>query len=130
MTRESSIIDCLELDVYENAFGILAAKFCVFQQPIKSKPEYVTKIICAAVFLYNYLRRNCNVPLSPECIERKDTDQGNVIPRQRQEAVGFERLQAPSSGHSNHAIAARDRLNNYFMNNGKVACQEKMTLLH
>ncbi|KAK4304444.1 hypothetical protein Pmani_023616 [Petrolisthes manimaculis] len=49
--------------VSENAFGILAAKFRVFQQPINSKPEFVNKIIFAAVVLHNFLRVNCKAHL-------------------------------------------------------------------
>ncbi|KAG0715169.1 hypothetical protein GWK47_012565 [Chionoecetes opilio] len=65
-----------------------------------------------------------------QTIEREDTDHGVVIPRQRQEAVGFERLQAPCRGHSNQAKVVRDNFKNYFMSNGKVEWQEKMALLH
>lgn len=42
--------------VSESAFGILAAKFRVFQQPINSHPLYVKKVIFAAAALHYYLQ--------------------------------------------------------------------------
>ena len=40
----------------ENAFGILAARFQVFRQPIKTTPKHATDITLAAVALHNLLR--------------------------------------------------------------------------
>lgn len=114
--------------VSENAFGILAAKFCVFQQPVSSKPENVDKIICAAVVLHNFLRVNCKEPLSPEVLAREDIDQGLIIPRQVREAAGIERLPATGRKNSNDANVVRDTLKDYFMSNGKVTWQERMAL--
>lgn len=116
--------------VSENAFGILAAKFRVFQQPINSKPEFVNKIIFAAVVLHNFLRANCKAPLPSEIMGREDTENGIIIPARLQEVGGFERLQAVGRGHANEAKTVRNNFKNYFMTNGKVAWQERMALLH
>lgn len=116
--------------VSENAFGILAAKFRVFQQPINSKPEYVNKIICAAVVLHNFLRVNCRLPLPSEVMEREDFDRGIIVMGQADGIAGFERLQAVGRGHSNDAKTVRNNLKDYFMNNGSVPWQERMALLH
>lgn len=113
--------------VSENAFGILAAKFRVFQQPINSNPEFVKKIIFAAVALHNFLRAK-SVPIQPELLQREDVNQGMVVPGQAPAA--FEHLQAVGRGHGNDAKAVRDTLKSYFMEKGKVSWQEQMALLH
>lgn len=52
--------------VSENAFGIIVAKFRVFQQPIHSSPTNTQKIILAAVVLHIFLRPNTRQPMQQE----------------------------------------------------------------
>ena len=52
--------------VIENTFGILVARWRVFQKPIDAKPERVETIILAAIALHNYLRQTDNACYSPK----------------------------------------------------------------
>lgn len=57
--------------VVENAFGILSAIFSVFRKPILLEPNKATKVVLAAVYLYNYIRKNTSTNLiSPELFDR------------------------------------------------------------
>ncbi|XP_050676764.1 uncharacterized protein LOC126973480 [Leptidea sinapis] len=67
--------------VVENAFGILSAIFRVFRKPILLEPNKATKVVLAAVYLYNYIRKNTSTNLiSPELFDR-ELD-GALIPGQ------------------------------------------------
>lgn len=133
LTDEQRIFNyrlCRARRVSENAFGILAAKFRVFQLPINSKPDFVNKIIFAAVVLHNFLRANCKAPLPSEIMGKEDIENGIIIPARLHEVAGLERLQALARGHSDEAKTVRNNLKNYFMTSGKVSWQERMALLH
>lgn len=55
----------------ENAFGILAARFQVFKQPIRTSPANIKHITLAAVALHNMLRVTAKDTYSPpEFIDR------------------------------------------------------------
>ncbi|KAL4131721.1 hypothetical protein QTP88_008995 [Uroleucon formosanum] len=52
---------CRARRVVENAFGILAKKWRVFESPMEMKETTVKKVIMATCILHNYLRvQNCN----------------------------------------------------------------------
>ena len=51
--------------VIENTFGILVARWRVFQKPIDAKPERAEKIILAAIVLHNYLRQTDHACYTP-----------------------------------------------------------------
>lgn len=109
----------------ENAFGILAAKFRIFQSPINSSPDYVKKIIFASVALHNFLRENCKTYITSEQLRREDMDQGIIIPGMWEEAPsGFEDIQGIGRGHDNDAKRVRDNLKDYFKSSGQVPWQE------
>lgn len=113
--------------VSENDFGILAAKFRVFQSPINSKPANIKKIIFASVALHNFLRANCKTYVNFEQLRREDTDRSNIIPGVWEGAPsGFQSIQGVGRGHSNDAKKVRDNLNDYFMSNGNVPWQDTM----
>ena len=64
----------------ENAFGILAARFQVFRQPIRTSPENVKDIALAAVALHNLLRERAKDNYSPpEFLDREDTNNGVLV---------------------------------------------------
>uniref|UniRef100_A0A1X7TNE6 DDE Tnp4 domain-containing protein n=1 Tax=Amphimedon queenslandica TaxID=400682 RepID=A0A1X7TNE6_AMPQE len=72
--------------VIENAFGILASKFCIFRRPVVAKAHKVTLITQAACALQNFLtisEMHCPTSGRFYCpvgyIDREDP-QGNVIP--------------------------------------------------
>lgn len=72
--------------IIENAFGIMATKFCIFRRAIVANPDKVTKITKAACCLHNYLKiseghnSTSNRPYCPPgYVDREDAD-GNLIP--------------------------------------------------
>ena len=115
--------------VSENAFGILSAKFRVFQSPINSKPQYINKIIFAAVALHNFLRENCKTYVTVDQLRREDIDRNIIIPGVW-EAHGIEGIQGVGRGHGNDAKEVRNNLKNYFVSNGQVPWQDRMALHH
>lgn len=117
----------------ENAFGILAARFQIFKQPIRTSPEKVNDIILAAVCLHNMLRESSsNSYTPPGFIDAEDMENGRIqvghmhhIPH-----GGVEGLQAVGRGHSNYAKNIREKFKDYFNNEGKVHWQDRMASLH
>ena len=49
----------------ESSFGILAAKWGIFWQPVKSEVENAKKYAVATIYLYNYLCMKNNASKSP-----------------------------------------------------------------
>nr|XP_042913902.1 protein ALP1-like [Parasteatoda tepidariorum] len=57
--------------VSENAFGIWASRFRIFQTPILTGPAKAKQIILAAYSLHNFLRSRCFELYSPiPCLDR------------------------------------------------------------
>ena len=48
--------------IMENAFGILAQRFCIFNRRIPLKSKNADKIVKACCILYNYLMENKDIP--------------------------------------------------------------------
>lgn len=103
--------------VSENAFGILVAKFRVFQQPIHSSPANTKKIIFAAVVLHNFLRNNS-----------RQLESGNV--GNGLENHGLESLNNVGRRPANNVLAIRDIFKDYFNGRGSVTWQQDAALLH
>ncbi|KAK4325877.1 hypothetical protein Pmani_003581 [Petrolisthes manimaculis] len=117
----------------ENAFGILAARFQVFKNPIRTSPTNVKDISFAAVALHNFLREHSKDTYSPpELIDREDEANGRMHQGQwhQHQHHAFEGLHAMGRGHSNDAKNIRASLCDYFNNEGRVAWQDQMALLH
>ena len=68
--------------VIENSFGILVARWRVFQKPIDAKPERVEKIILAAIVLHNYLKQTDNACYTPNGFVDSKNNSGNIMPGQ------------------------------------------------
>ncbi|XP_055534604.1 putative nuclease HARBI1 [Wyeomyia smithii] len=64
--------------VVENAFGLLASRFRVFEKPIQLNPEKVRKITIACCTLHNYLMMRSRIYFNPTMVDRCD-GQGSVI---------------------------------------------------
>ncbi|XP_042897245.2 uncharacterized protein [Parasteatoda tepidariorum] len=61
--------------VSENAFGILASRFRVFQTKILTRLVQATKIVMAACSLHNFLRSRClNLYAPPSSLDREDLE--------------------------------------------------------
>lgn len=62
----------------ENAFGILCARWRIFQKPIKGTVENVEKITLAALVLHNYLKQTENATYSPAGFVDSEDKGGNI----------------------------------------------------
>ena len=107
--------------VVENAFGIMANRFRVFQTTINLKPDKVESIVLAACCLHNYLRDRTTTTtttrIAPEEIEGSD----NVCP-------SMTSIQATHSRNASQAAKEqRERLREFFSSeHGSVEWQNQM----
>ena len=108
--------------VSENAFGILAAKWRIFRQPIVAQPATVDKIVKVACVLHNFLRRRDGVSNDRPYVHPTEVDHEDEQGRVRQGAwrqnpgADFRELgRVDSNMHSRRAAAVRDQLADYFM---------------
>ena len=93
--------------VVENGFGILNTRFGVFQKPINLEPEKATKVVLACCYLHNFLAaEKCPCPTPDE-----NNDQSSLMEDLQR---SMSRNCIPS------AKDVRDRLCNYFNNEGKI----------
>lgn len=99
--------------VVENAFGILCSRFRVFGRAIALSPDKVEIVVMAACCLHNYLLRN---PVSASQYLPDDTSSTSDLQAMARQG---------SNRSSNAAIAVRDTLCNYFVNEGSVTWQLK-----
>ncbi|KAK4295466.1 hypothetical protein Pmani_031986 [Petrolisthes manimaculis] len=101
----------------ENALGILAARFQVFRQPIRTTPENVRAITMAAVALHNFLIESSRDTYSPpDFIDREDTNMGKLERGEMHQNAhtGVEKLHADEVGPTNQAKEVREQLKGYF----------------
>lgn len=110
----------------ENAFGILVAKFRIFEKPIPLSPDKVTRVVKAAVALHNWLRKTSPTTYTPSgMIDIEDIETGQILPGSwRQIPSAMERLENQrSNNYGRQASAIRDSYANYFMTTGAVPWQ-------
>ncbi|CAH1993154.1 unnamed protein product [Acanthoscelides obtectus] len=63
----------------ENSFGILSARFQVFQTAIRLHLESIDKVVMACCVLHNFLRRKCGKSYTPpECFDQEKIMDGTV----------------------------------------------------
>lgn len=109
-------------------FGILVARFRVFERPIPINPDTVDKVVKACCALHNWLRKTkSNVNAPTEDIE--DTRNGRVIPGDWREvpSEGLEDLPTTTQNHSSRdARTIRDNYADYFVGKGSVDWQMRM----
>nr|XP_034195291.1 uncharacterized protein LOC117611449 [Osmia lignaria] len=108
----------------ENAFGILTARFRIFENDIKLQPEKVEKIIFAACSLHNWLRTCRDENYWPrEIMDREDTEFGQIISGHwRQITRGLTSVHADRFAHNpaRHTINIRNEYCEYFNGVGAV----------
>eukprot|EP00795_Rhopilema_esculentum_P005709 gene5709-10959_t len=107
--------------VIENAFGILTARWRIFQKPIRGTVANAEKYTLACLALHNYLRLTENAYYSPSGFMDSEDKDGNIIPGewrlQRCNETHFggidELRPVRGSRARTDAIEARDRLKKY-----------------
>ena len=113
--------------VIENTFGILVARWRVFQKPIDAKPERVEKIILAAIALHNYLRKTDNACYTPNGFVDSEDNSGNIVPGQWRSILDGNSLQnvrpIRNQKYTRTAIETREALANYLATDGSVSWQ-------
>ena len=115
----------------ENSFGILAARWRFFRQPIKAKVENAEKFTLAAIALHNYLRLTNNASYSPTGFIDSETRDGKMVAGAWRKVLsddgGANALRdlphVRGSRYQKCAIIQRDNLQSYFMNTGTVEWQ-------
>ena len=66
--------------VIENAFGILSARWRIFQRPIRAKIENVERFTLACLAMHNYLRLTENASYIPSGFLDSEDSSGNIKP--------------------------------------------------
>ncbi|CAH1984040.1 unnamed protein product [Acanthoscelides obtectus] len=111
----------------ENSFGILSARFRIFQGAISISLEGIEKAVMAACVLHNYLRRKCGTANVPEDNVYSENIQDGTIDLGL-ESTGMTRLQRGyNRGSNNEAKQVRLLFTNYFCHEGALSWQDKMT---
>lgn len=110
----------------ENTFGILSARFRIFQAAISISLEGIEKAVMAACVLHNYLRRKCGAAYVLEDNVYSENAQDGKIDL-GVETTGMIRLQRGYNRRSNNdAKQVRLLFTNYFCHEGALTWQEKM----
>ena len=118
--------------IVENAFGILANRFCVFMSPIGLDPVKVEAIVLACCSLHNILSmRSASVYSPPGSMDTEDA-QTHIVPpgdwRQQPQPEGLVPMaRQRGNRHKNKAKEVRKYLCTYFSSeHGSVDWQNKM----
>lgn len=117
--------------IVENAFGIMANKFRIFEKPIPFAPDKVDLIVKACCALHNWLR----VSEAPDrqhahSVDGENHDTGEIIGgswRNEHQTLGLLPLPRNLSRHPNRRSQdLRERLADYFVGEGSVPWQLRM----
>ncbi|XP_037944698.1 putative nuclease HARBI1 [Teleopsis dalmanni] len=112
--------------VVEDTFGHLISKFKVFQKPLRVKLEHLDPIILGTCTLHNFLKAHSVDYMTAEDVDVEDLERGIVVPgawRKNKELLAFEKTKIDSMVESKEL---RDKLRDYYWNEGKVPFQYKM----
>lgn len=117
--------------IVENAFGILAAKFRVFEKPMPYSPKKVVSIVKASCALHNWLRQTQLQNKKLEyTVDRENVDAGIFISgnwREEPEPQGLGPLPTCLSNRSSQRCTdLRERYADYFVGDGSVPWQTRM----
>lgn len=115
--------------IVENAFGILASRFRIFQKPIMTSVEVTEKVVRTSCALHNYLRiTNANMYLPQRSTDIEDFDAGLVIPGSWRQDVNLPSVERYIVGNhsSRQARELRDKYADYFTGSGAVSWQNRM----
>lgn len=95
--------------VVENAFGIMAKKFAIFQRPINLSPQHIDTVVQACTVLHNFIM----ITNENEAGENKGDDTIEVL--RDLENIGGQ--------FANEAVDIRSKFTNYFLGAGSVPWQ-------
>jgi DDE superfamily endonuclease len=114
--------------VVENAFGILAARFRVFEKPMPYSPDKVVKIVKTCCALHNWLQQTTLQNRHYEfTVDTERTQAGTTIPgswRNEPQPLGMQAMPISHSNHPSHNSAGlRESYANYFVGSGSVPWQ-------
>lgn len=117
--------------IVENGFGILAARFRVFEKPMPFSPEKIVKIVKTCCALHNWLRRTKLQNKQYEyTVDTEDFETGTVVSgnwRNEPQPLGMQPLPASLSNRSSQrSTDRRDRYAQYFVGSGSVPWQTRM----
>ena len=111
----------------ENAFGILAARWRLFLQPINADPDSVVAYTKGAICLHNFLRTNESAVYCPPGFGDYEDSNGTVVPGEWRQSVGngLRRIgQQGGNRYSRSAGDVRESLASFFLTTaGKVPWQ-------
>lgn len=112
----------------ENAFGILASKFRLFEKPISLKLETLDKVVLACCAIHNWLKKTNPRYVMGDLIDHEDEDHRVFPGSWRPNNNGLQNLPATNHRHSNmEAQQIRNKYRDYFNNEGAVPWQNQIT---
>lgn len=130
LTKESKIFNyrlSRARRVVENTFGILAARFRIFQKPILLNLENVDKVVKVSCYLHNFLRRKSKNYISHHCLDYDDFDNNKVQPGQWREHPQLLSVQGTSQRlQTEDGKRVRNMFTTFFNGAGAVGFQERM----
>lgn len=113
--------------IIENTFGIMVARWRIFQTTINAEPERVEKIVFACVALHNYLSQTDNAYYTPFGFVDCESKCGDIIPGQWRSKIESNSLESikpiRSIKYKKSAIQTRENLAKYFVTGGAVSWQ-------
>lgn len=112
----------------ENSFGILAARFQIFQSPIRLKLESIDKVVMASCVLHNFLRKvSTNTYTPPDSVDEENASEGNFQLGLRANPMHFTGLKNTfARNYGSEADQTRVSFMKYFNEEGAVSWQEQM----
>ena len=113
--------------VIENAFGILAARWRIFQKPIDARPDKVEKIIFACIALHNYLKLTDSAHYTPKGFVDSESNYGEIVLGQWRnscQSKAFEDVKRKRNvKYKRSAVEIREKLSDYLVAGGSVPWQ-------
>lgn len=113
--------------IVENVFGILSARFRIFQKPILINVENIDWVVLATCVLHNFLRKSSKNYISNNCVDAEDiindTFQDGAW---RQQNNMLQLTQNSQNRLTDDGKNVRNIFLNYFNNEGSVPFQDKM----
>ena len=113
--------------IIENTFGILVARWRIFQGPIEGTPERVEKYILATIALHNYLRQTDNACYNPAGFVDSVDSTGELVEGNWRELIhnNLKPIRpVRNSRYASTAIETREKLTDYFVSErGSVSWQ-------